>query len=201
MGISRDSRHKRRLSGGRMPIHKKKRAFEKGRPAANTKLSDNVRVRRIRVRGGNFKYRALRLKEGNFSWASENVTSKTRILDVVYNASNNELIRTKTLVKNCIVLIDAAPFKKWFESHYGLPIGKQKKDKKEDVKKSNSLRRKLEERQKERVKDAKFEGQFDQGRLMACITSRPGQCGRADGYLLEGKELEFYQKKADQKRK
>lgn len=31
MGISRDSRHKRRLTGGRMPIHKKKRAFEKGR--------------------------------------------------------------------------------------------------------------------------------------------------------------------------
>ena len=31
MGISRDSRHKRRLTGGRMPVHKKKRAFEKGR--------------------------------------------------------------------------------------------------------------------------------------------------------------------------
>jgi len=27
MGISRDSRHKRRLTGGRMPVHKKKRAF------------------------------------------------------------------------------------------------------------------------------------------------------------------------------
>jgi small subunit ribosomal protein S8e len=32
---------------------------------------------------------------------------------VVYNASNNELVRTKTLVKNCIVSIDAAPFKQW----------------------------------------------------------------------------------------
>jgi len=31
MGISRDSRHKRRATGGRMPVHKKKRAFEKGR--------------------------------------------------------------------------------------------------------------------------------------------------------------------------
>ncbi len=65
MGISRDSRHKRRLTGGRMPIHKKKRAFEKGRQAAMTKLTsgaeDGVRIRRIRVRGGNFKFRALRL--------------------------------------------------------------------------------------------------------------------------------------------
>merc|ERR1712150_57273 len=28
-----------------------------------------------------------------------------------------------------------------------------------------------------------------QGYAYACIGSRPGQCGRADGYLLEGKEL------------
>lgn len=38
---------------------------------------------------------------------------KTRILDVVYNASNNELVRTKTLVKNCIVQIDSTPFRQW----------------------------------------------------------------------------------------
>lgn len=34
-------------------------------------------------------------------------TRKTRILDVVYNASNNELVRTKTLVKNAIVVVSA----------------------------------------------------------------------------------------------
>lgn len=39
------------------------------------------------------KYRALRLDSGNFSWASEAVTRKSRVLDVVYNASNNELVR------------------------------------------------------------------------------------------------------------
>ena len=33
------------------------------------------------------------------------------------------------------------------------------------------------------------------GRLYACISSRPGQCGRADGYILEGKELDFYLRK------
>jgi hypothetical protein len=37
----------------------------------------------------------------NFSWGSEAVTRKTRLLDVVYNASNNdELVRTQTLVKS-----------------------------------------------------------------------------------------------------
>ena len=42
--------------------------------------------------------------------------------------------------------------------------------------------------------------QFSTGRLLACIASRPGQCGRVDGYILEGKELEFYQRRM-QKRK
>ena len=67
-------------------------------------------VRLVRCRGGNMKYRALRLDHGNFSWGSENVTRKTRIMDVTYNASNNELVRTKTLVKSAVVQIDAAPF-------------------------------------------------------------------------------------------
>jgi small subunit ribosomal protein S8e len=30
---------------------------------------------------------------------------------------------------------------------------------------------------------------------------RPGQCGRADGYILEGKELEFYVRKMQKKKK
>jgi small subunit ribosomal protein S8e len=34
----------------------------------------------------------------------------------------------------------------------------------------------------------------------ACISSRPGQSGRADGYILEGKELEFYVKKLKSKK-
>jgi ribosomal protein S8E len=34
-----------------------------------------------------------------------------------YNASNNELLRTQTLVKSAIVDIDATPFRQWYESH------------------------------------------------------------------------------------
>ncbi len=47
------------------------RRYEMGRQPANTKISGNVSVRRVRVRGGNFKFRALRLDQGNFSWGSE----------------------------------------------------------------------------------------------------------------------------------
>ena len=203
MGINRDSRHKRRLTGGRMPIHKKKRAFEKARPVSNTKLvSDQARIRRVRVRGGNFKFRALRLKEGNFNWASEGTTRKTRILNVVYNASNNELVRTNTLVKNCIVQIDATPFSQWYVNHYGVNLNTKKaKDVKVEDKKSKRAQARIDERKKTRVIDPKVAEQFAQQRLLACISSRPGQSGRADGYILGGKELEFYSKKIDARKK
>lgn len=69
------------------------------------------RIHKVRCMGGNTKFRALRLETGNFSWGSETVTRKTRILGVVYNSSNNELVRTNTLVKNCIIQVDATPFR------------------------------------------------------------------------------------------
>ena len=90
------------------------------------KLQHHKRVTRIRTRGGNMKQRALRLDTGNFSWPTEASTQRARILDVVYNATSNELVRTKTLVKNCIVSVDAAPFKNFFAKQYhqfGIDIG------------------------------------------------------------------------------
>jgi small subunit ribosomal protein S8e len=51
------------------------------------------------------------------------------------------------------------------------------------------------------VLDPNINSQFDQGRLLACVSSRPGQCGRCDGFVLEGKELEFYVKRMARKKK
>jgi small subunit ribosomal protein S8e len=96
-----------------------------GRPAAMTKLGAQ-RIHTVRTRGGNKKYRALRLDHGNFSWGSEAVSRKTRVIDVVYNPSSNELVRTKTLTKSAIVSIDATPFRQWYEAHYALPLGRKK---------------------------------------------------------------------------
>jgi hypothetical protein len=43
--------------------------------------------------------------------------------------------------------------------------------------------RKLAKRQEGQKLDGHLEDQFASGRLLACIASRPGQCGRADGYV------------------
>merc|ERR1712232_867350 len=125
MGISRDSFHMRRKTGGKLTPWRKKRKFELGRPPAMTKVG-NTRIHTVRVRGGAKKYRALRLDSGNFSWPTESVTKRTRVLNVVYNASNNELVRTNTLGKGCIIEIDSTPFRQWYEQHYGVKIGKKR---------------------------------------------------------------------------
>jgi ribosomal protein eS8 len=124
VGISRDSRHKRSATGAKRAHFRKKRKFELGRQAAMTKLGPK-RIHSVRVRGGHLKFRALRLEAGNFSWGSEAISRKTRVIDVVYNSTNNELVRTKTLVKNAIVQIDATPFRQWYEAHYGQALGKK----------------------------------------------------------------------------
>ncbi|QRV94088.1 ribosomal protein S8e [Ceratobasidium sp. AG-Ba] len=199
MGISRSSRHKRSATGAQRPHYRKKRKFELGRQPASTKLGPK-RVHTVRVRGGNLKHRALRLESGNFAWGSEQTTRKTRIIGVVYNASNNELVRTNTLVKGAIIQVDATPFRQWYEAHYAQPVTKKgakpaEKPESEEVKKSRSVVRKIEERKKNAKIDPLLESQFAAGRLYAAISSRPGQSGRADGYILEGRELEFYLRK------
>ncbi|VDL65126.1 unnamed protein product [Nippostrongylus brasiliensis] len=201
MGISRDSWHKRYKTGATRPVPHKKRKYELGRQPANTKIGAK-RIRVIRVRGGNTKIRALRLDAGNYSWASEQTTRKTRIIDTVYNSTNNELVRTKTLVKGTVITIDAAPFRQWYEAHYALPLARKKNQKlsEEDnaiinKKRSASCQAKYTERQKSSAVDPLLLEQFATGRLLARISSSPGQVGRADGYILEGKELEFYLRK------
>ncbi|KAK2106631.1 40S ribosomal protein, partial [Saguinus oedipus] len=194
--ISRDNWHKRRKTGGKRKPYHKKRKYELGRPAANTKVGAGVclaarevafpcspafsglsigprRIHTVRVRGGNKKYRALRLDVGNFSWGSECCTRKTRIIDVVYNASNNELVRTKTLVKNCIVLIDSTPYRQWYESHYALPLGRKKGAKltpeEEEIlnkKRSKKIQKKYDERKKNAKISSLLEEQFQQGKLL-----------------------------------
>jgi small subunit ribosomal protein S8e len=220
MGIVRSRLHKRKITGGKTKIHRKRMQSELGRLPANTKLGAR-RVSPVRARGGNFKLRGLRLDTGNFAWSTYAIAQRARILDVVYNATSNELVRTKTLVKNCIVSIDAAPFKLWFAKHFGIDLDasrkvakKGKDDKKKSAKKSAvahapkfdvkkasaALKRKWAFRQKSLKVEKAIEDQLKLGRVLAKITSRPGQTGRADGALLEGAELQFYSRKLDKKK-
>ena len=73
-------------------------------------------------------------------------------------------------------------------------------DKAEAAKKSNHAQRKIKARKDDAKVDPQLTDQFVVGRLYAVVSSRPGQSGRCDGYILEGKELEFYIRKIKSKR-
>ena len=169
-----------------------------------TKLGQK-KVTLVRGRGGNMKHRALRIDNGTFSWGSESVSRKSRVIDVVYNATNNELVRTKTLVKNCIVKIDATPFRQWYLKHYDVELSKKKVEESDkaraSAKRSKHVKARLAQRQKDRKIEQRVADQFNSNQLYACISSRPGQSGRLDGYILEGRELDFYIKKLERKKK
>merc|ERR1712224_900009 len=191
MGIGRDSWHKRRKTGGRKPQMHKKRKFETGRPASNTKLMPK-RVHMVRTMGGNKKFRALRLDHGNFSWGTEGIAKNTRIVDVVYNATSNEMVRTKTIVKGAVIVVDATPFRQYYENHYCQALGRKKgyefsEEEQAAFDKPGKVGLETAKKYANRAKLAKvgndLVSQFLQGKRLAKINSRPGQCGRADGYI------------------
>merc|ERR1712184_90163 len=102
--------------------------------------------------------------------------------------------------------IDAAPFRQWYESHYAQPLARKKGAKLTDAdeavlnrKMSKKTARKYAALQKTSEVEKPLLDQFGTGRVLAAISSRPGQCGRSDGYILEGKELEFYLRKIKSK--
>jgi len=69
------------------------------------------------------------------------------------------------------------------------------KDEEKAEKRSRHVVAKQKYRDSKQKLDPAVGEQFQSGRLLACISSRPGQSGRADGYVLEGEELAFYIKK------
>jgi len=81
--------------------------------------------------------------------------------------------------------------------------GSKKPEEKTEVVKEKSAKQlaRFAKRNSSRVLDPALADQFKTGRVYAKISSRPGQSGRCDGYLLEGDELHFYLKKLNIKKK
>lgn len=88
----------------------KKRNNRAGSQPSATKIAEDTRITRVRVRGGNSKYRALRLQKGHFRFISTGNFRTAGLIQVVYHPSSNELVRTNTLTKSSVVKIAAEPF-------------------------------------------------------------------------------------------
>merc|ERR1712080_319926 len=172
MGISHSNAHKRKKTGGKKSTHEKKRKSNSGRPPANTKVGQTNKVKPIRTRGGNKKLRALRISHGSFSLRPFNITCYTKIDQVLYHPSSNEYTRTNTLTKSSVVKISPEPFNIQ-ENTNGYNL---------------------------KEVDPTFLKLLESGECYGIVTSRPGQVGKVDGYVLQGEELQFYMNKFKKRR-
>jgi len=176
MGLTRSGKHKRKNTGGKRATRMIRKLNSIARQPSNTRIGDNVYRKAIRVRGGSHKIRALRLKDGAFTIKTHNITVKAAMTQVVYHASNNELIRTNTLTKGSIVKLSTAEFASSIDSLL---------EKEKDIQEIDPL----------------FVEEYRQGNLYGIITSRPGQSGSANGHVLQADELAFYADKLKYKQR
>ncbi len=101
MSVWHGDQHKRKNSGGKKILNRKKRRYEKGFFPAETALGKN-KSKIMRKHGGNEKVRLLKVNEANISDASGK-TSKVDILRVMENPANVDYDRRGVITKGTMI--------------------------------------------------------------------------------------------------
>jgi small subunit ribosomal protein S8e len=93
---------KRKPSGGRLRLSRKKRRFEIGSDAQFTYLG-MTRLDKYRTRGGNSKVRMLKADYANVIDPSTQKTQKVKILTVKENAANPNYVQRNIMNKGAMI--------------------------------------------------------------------------------------------------
>jgi small subunit ribosomal protein S8e len=94
--------HKKKQSGGRRIVHRKKRKFEQGTFPAETTLGETKR-KVSRGRGGNIKLKLLSDKQASVTDPKTGKTEKTDVTRVFKNPSNIDYNRRGVITKGAII--------------------------------------------------------------------------------------------------
>jgi len=89
-------------TGGEVKIHRKKRKYDKGSLPFLTKIGEERR-KIERRRGGTKKVRALSVEFANVFDPKTKKTKKVKILGVLENPANPELVRREVITKGAII--------------------------------------------------------------------------------------------------
>ena len=95
-------RSKRKTSGGRIRLHRKKRTFEIGREKQFTIIGDYKNLK-IRTQGRNQKMRLVNTEMANVTEPKTKKTKKTKILTVIENSANPFYVRRNIINKGAII--------------------------------------------------------------------------------------------------
>jgi small subunit ribosomal protein S8e len=97
---------RRKPSGGRLRLNRKKRRFEIGSEPALT-LIGVERLQMIRTRGGGAKVRMLKANYANVVDPATMKTSRTKIVTVKKNAANPNYVQRNILNKGAMIQTEA----------------------------------------------------------------------------------------------
>ena len=95
-------RSKRKPSGGRIRLHRKKRPFEIGREKQFTIVAE-PKSSKIRIRGDNIKMRLLGTDTANVVDPKTHKSKKVKVLTVVENSANPFYVRRNIINKGSII--------------------------------------------------------------------------------------------------
>lgn len=100
----------KKVTGGRIHLHRKKRRFQRGSLALLTEVGKSKK-RSERIRGGGEKVKLVKAEFVNAIDPKTNKIKKVKILDVVSNSANPHYIRRGIITKGAIVKTDLGSVK------------------------------------------------------------------------------------------
>jgi len=101
----------RKISGGKKGRHVKvKRKYWMGRFPTETRIGEETVVKRIRVRGGNYKLRLNVASFANVAIPGEGA-KKVRIIKLLSNPASKDYERRGIITKGAIILTELGPAK------------------------------------------------------------------------------------------
>ncbi|ENN96141.1 30S ribosomal protein S8e [Methanocaldococcus villosus KIN24-T80] len=97
-------RSRRKPSGGMYKKARKKRKYEMGREPIETHVcSEGMKLKIVRVRGGNRKVKVVRTAYANVIDPETNIAKKVKIITVKENQANIHYVRRNVITKGAII--------------------------------------------------------------------------------------------------
>ncbi len=95
-----------KATGGKIHISRKKKRRELGSLPTHTKLS-KAKVVKVQTKGGGEKLRALTVEFANVLDRHAKTVKKVKILDVLQNPANPQMVRSKIITKGAVIKTEA----------------------------------------------------------------------------------------------
>lgn len=96
----------KRKTGGKITLYRKKRKYELGSQPLRTKVGKEKR-KVVRTKGGGVKVKAFDVEFANVLDPKTNSVKKVKILDVLENPSNPQLVRSGIITKGAVIETEA----------------------------------------------------------------------------------------------